>query len=378
MSLRVMQVLHQGGGAGSVTSTLHLSVGLARRGIQVRFVCPPASEVEAEARSAGLAVHPLQLYQNRRRQNAIALAGLLQRHPVDLINSQSSRDRTALTWLGLTRRLEVPAVFTRRQMPLTFWLANWVASRVATRVVAVSQAVADGLVRRGTARSKVVVIPNGLVTSRVDRPVSPEAVDRWRVRIGWNETHRTVGIIARLKDQAVVLRSLTHIAVPVRLVLAGVENTGNLAALARRIPPRHAVVFVPFEPDIRPLYELLELVLLPSRMEGLSQALLEAMALGKPVAASAATGNIEVITDGVDGRLVEPLNHLAWGSTIEQLLGDPAVARRLGEAARHTARDKFSLERTVERTIALYEEIIQGSGLTTFHSSWPEKISSEP
>ena len=54
----IMQVLHQGGGAGSVTSTLHLSLGLARTGWDVRFVCPPDSEVEALARERGLTVRP--------------------------------------------------------------------------------------------------------------------------------------------------------------------------------------------------------------------------------------------------------------------------------------------------------------------------------
>ena len=96
-----MQVLHQGGGAGSVTSTLHLSLGLARRGVAVRFVCPPDSEVEALARAGGLEVLPLALRPGARRANAAALAALLARHPVDLVNSQSARDRQALTWQAL-------------------------------------------------------------------------------------------------------------------------------------------------------------------------------------------------------------------------------------------------------------------------------------
>src|SRR3954469_2215427 len=117
-----MQVLHQGGGAGSVTSTLHLSLGLARAGLHVRFVCPADSEVEALARAGGLEVHPLTLAPRQRRSNADRLAGGLRHHPVDLINSQSARDREALTWLALTRRLPVPFVVTRRQMPRTFLL----------------------------------------------------------------------------------------------------------------------------------------------------------------------------------------------------------------------------------------------------------------
>src|SRR4051794_356214 len=122
--LRVMQVLHQGGGAGSVTSTLHLSLGLARRGVHVRFVCPPGSEVQVLAAAGGLEVLPLQLRPRRRRDNARALGELLRAHPVDLVNSQSARDREALTWLALTRRLPMPFVATRRQLPRTFFLEN--------------------------------------------------------------------------------------------------------------------------------------------------------------------------------------------------------------------------------------------------------------
>ena len=84
-----MQVLHQGGGAGSVTSTLHLSLGLAEAGLHVRFVCPPNSEVEGLAREGGLEVHPLALEPRQGRINALKLASLLERHPVALVNSLS-------------------------------------------------------------------------------------------------------------------------------------------------------------------------------------------------------------------------------------------------------------------------------------------------
>jgi glycosyltransferase involved in cell wall biosynthesis len=358
MTSRIMQVLHQGGGAGSVTSTLHLSIGLAGRGFEVVFVCPPDSEVEAGARHAGLDVRPLFLPPHARRKNATALASFIRREKPQLINSQSARDRQALTWLGMTRQLPVPAVFTRRQMPLTFWLENWIASRVATRVVAVSQAVADALVRKGTSRSKIVVIHNGLVTDRVDRPVTATELDRWRERIAWKPGHSTAGIVARRKDQVVVLRALAQVEVPIHLVLAGVEAAGDLAQQAREVPARHRVTFVPFDSDVRPLYDLLDFVLLPSRMEGLSQALLEAMALGKPVAVSAATGNLEVVTDGTDGLLVSPLDPGAWARAITRLASDRVAALRLGEAARVTAREKFSLARTVDRTAQLYGDLI--------------------
>ncbi|HNH48844.1 MAG TPA: hypothetical protein PKY30_17510 [Myxococcota bacterium] len=61
MPLRVLLALHQGGGAGSVNSTLALGLGLRARGVDARLVCPPGSPVEAEARAGGLPVHPLPL-----------------------------------------------------------------------------------------------------------------------------------------------------------------------------------------------------------------------------------------------------------------------------------------------------------------------------
>ena len=361
MAGSVMQVLHQGGGAGSVASTLHLSLGLEQAGFHVRFVCPPDSEVERRARAGGLEVHPVSLAPGARRANAAKLEALLRRFPVDLVNSQSSRDRAALAWLALTRRLNVPLIVTRRQMPRTTVLENWLVSRMATRVVAVSRQVAEALRRRGTGRNKLVVIPNGLIASRVDVPLTTAQIDEWRDRIGWEPSRPTLGIMARRKDQEVVIRALGRVSTPVRLVMVGLIPDTRLSRLLVRLPARHAVAMLPFTTEVRPLYELLNLVLLPSRMEGLSQSLLEAMALGKPVVASAAGGNLDLITDSVNGRLVPPRDRGAWARVIEELLSSPAGAERLGEAARYTAREEYRLEQTVERTVRLYCSVLARS-----------------
>ncbi|MFN8651998.1 MAG: glycosyltransferase family 4 protein [Gemmatimonadales bacterium] len=352
--MRVLITLHQGGGSGAVHSTLHLALGLARRGALVRFVCPPGSWVEGEARKGGLAVHPVELVSRRRWANARKLLAVLERHPVDVINPQSSRDREAFTLLALLGKLRAPLVLTRRSWPRTSRLENWFANRAADRVIAISEPVRAELAATGIAPEKLVVVHTGVLLDRIDVPVSDTERARWRQLIGWEPSRRTVGIVARPKDQQVVLAALDRVQTPVRLVLAGLTPEA-LALPLPQIPERHAVVRLGFDPAIRPLYDLLEIALHPSRHDALPQAVLEAMALGKPVLASRATGNAVAIRDEVDGLLAIPDDPGDWARQLERLLQDPALCERLGVSARGRAREAFSLERTVEGTLAVYE-----------------------
>jgi phosphatidylinositol alpha-1,6-mannosyltransferase len=356
--IRVLLTLHQGGGSGAVNSTLHLALGLARRGLTVRLVCPPGSPVEAEARTGGLEVIPLALTPRRRWSNASRLATVLERYPVDLINAQSSRDREALTLLGLTGRLPVPLIITRRSWPRTTRLENWLSGQAASRVIAISEPVRRALVSTGMPAGKITVVPTGVLVDRLDRTVTPEELNYWRQRIEWDAGHRTIGIVARPKDQPVVLQALARIEAPVRLVLAGLDPAA-LAQPLPDIPSRHVVVRLPFESGVRPLYELLEIALHPSRWDALPQAVLEAMALGKPVIASRATGNAVLIRDEVDGLLASPEDPSDWARQLNRLLADPALAGRLGGSARRRAREEFSLERAIIGTVEVYRSVLQ-------------------
>ncbi|HSE69055.1 MAG TPA: glycosyltransferase family 4 protein, partial [Gemmatimonadales bacterium] len=197
----------------------------------------------------------------------------------------------------------------------------------------------------------------GLITARVDRPLSTAEVEGWRHRIEWDPHRRTILIAARRKAQDVVLRALQSVTTPVRLVMAGAGENA-FSHLIAKVPDRHAVLSFNFERDIRPLYELAELVLLPTWDEGLSQALLEALALGCPVIASAVPGNAYVLKDGVNGRLLPLDAPDQWAKAIDQLLGDQALRERLGAAGRRTAREDFSLDRTVAGTIAVYCDVL--------------------
>src|SRR5438034_816851 len=167
-----------------------------------------------------------------------------------------------------------------------------------------------------------------------------------------------VVIVARRKDQDVLLRALPGLEQPLVLALVGLEADERLRALAAAVPARHRVVFVP--PTDRPLafYHLAAAAALPSRIEGMSQTLLEAMALGLPVVASDYGGNPDLVRSGETGLLVPPLDPAAWARALARLLGDAGLARRLARAGRELVRREFTLEGTAARTEAIYREAL--------------------
>jgi glycosyltransferase involved in cell wall biosynthesis len=104
-----------------------------------------------------------------------------------------------------------------------------------------------------------------------------------------------------------------------------------------------------------------DLFVLPSESEGLSHALLEAMAAGLPIVATDIPGNAVAIRDGVEGSLVRPRDSAALAAAIDKIFADPPRAAELGAAARHRAQECFSLERMVDAHLALFARLL-GAG----------------
>ena len=97
---------------------------------------------------------------------------------------------------------------------------------------------------------------------------------------------------------------------------------------------------------------------MPSLNEALSNVLLESMASGAPTVATCVGGTPEAIVDEVTGLLVEPGDSQALADSIARLIQDPALARRLGDAARKAIEDRYSVEKMVRATEALYLDLL--------------------
>jgi glycosyltransferase involved in cell wall biosynthesis len=355
--LTLLQLTHQGEGAGSTQSIFSLSRELAQRGHRVLVGCP-AGTLLARSVTANPPLEYVPLDFSSLRGVANALAGVIADQQVDVVNSHATHDRRALTLLRWHGRLQQPFVVTRRTMPLTLPPELIAVGFTADRTIAVSAAVASALHRRLHPRRRLRVVPNGIDLARVDAEPAPQDLAVARMALG-DSGRPVVAVVARRKDQQILLRALPALERPVTVAFVGIRPDAELATAEAAVPDRHRIVFVPFTERPLAFYRFATVAALPSRIEGLSQALLEAMSLGVPVIASAAGGNRELIDPGETGLLVPPLDPAAWTRALERMLGDDEFRVRVARAGRAFARDEFTMPRTAERTEAVYREAIE-------------------
>lgn len=261
------------------------------------------------------------------------------------------------------RAVGVPAVVTGiRVAEPSRWRAaveRW-ASRDADRVVCVSQAVAEFAERCiGIPREKLVVIPNAI--DMVDAQSQPAENCGWTqpegafVVLAIGRLHRQKGFDWLLEVVAGVIDQLPQL----RLVIAGDgPERERLVRLARQLGLADRVDFLGWRPDVRPLLQMADLFVLSSRWEGMPNAVLEAMAAGKPIAATRAEGVAELLGPASDRQCIAVGDTEGMRRLILELASDAALRRTLGEENRQRAVSEFSVEQMIARYDQLYTSLL--------------------
>ncbi len=141
------------------------------------------------------------------------------------------------------------------------------------------------------------------------------------------------------------------------------RDSGTMEATKARVREREierSVRFVGSRTDVPDLLRASDLFVHPSREEGFSNAILEAMAAGLPVVACAVGGNPEAVIDGETGRLVPPRDPVRFASAMRELIADESKRRIFGEAGLRRVTEQFSLDRMVGEMESLYESLAGG------------------
>jgi glycosyltransferase involved in cell wall biosynthesis len=239
----------------------------------------------------------------------------------------------------------------------------------ADAVTAVCGAVADSLVRDyGVDRGRVRVVPNGADAPDAWRERDPAR--RWRDHFGAGFARPLWVCVARLEEQkghAVLIEALAVVGkrgLDFTCALAGdgsLRNALEVAVAAHGLEGR--VKFLGHVEDVGALLAAADAVVLPSRWEGLPLVLLEALARGRPVIASAVGGVPDVIEDNVSGRLVPPGDPVALADALESVHRRLDLALRLGAAGERRIQESYTWERVIDAFEAVYDEVL---GLASF------------
>jgi glycosyltransferase involved in cell wall biosynthesis len=259
--------------------------------------------------------------------------------------------------LPIMRRGQVYRPFSRQMLEYV--------RHAAAAVVAPGRAMVAELREAGFPR--VEYIPNG--TDLRDVPDREEARLRVRARLAIAEDQKIVLFVGRLTSQKgadILIRNWPKVrqAVPgAMLVIAG--DGPDFGVLAEQSTPMaESIRFCRNQIDGQLFLAAADVVAVPSRAEGMSNVLLEAMAGGSPCVATAASGSPDLIEDYVNGIVVPIGAETDFANGVAWLLQNPERAAIIGERARQTVADGFTIDSVVDRYVELYRQVRSSQPLT--------------
>ncbi len=350
---------------GGEQQVLYLLQGLTLRGWNPVLATPGKSPLARRATEAGVRVVPIASHGDADPMAAFRLRRLA-REGFDLLHLHTGHAHALglLATAGLRPR---PAIVVSRRVD---FIPRGPLRRLkygpgVDRFIAVSDGVARILRAAGVPADRVTTVHSGIDPARMAVPRDPAGLRR---ELAIPMDAKLVGFIGALvshKAPQDFLEALARSAAPVHGVLAG---AGDLESLLRERAARPdlsgRVHFLGHREDVARLVRSIDVFCLSSRLEGLGTSVLDAMAAGTPVVASAGGGIPEMVEDGVSGLLVRPAAPEALADAIRRVLEEPGLAGRLVEGGLARVR-RFTADRMVEGTIAVYEAIQKRSGPTS-------------
>ena len=250
-------------------------------------------------------------------------------------------------------------------------LDRW-SLRVPTRVVTVSRAFADQLAGYGVDPGKITVIHNAVELAAEPQRSAGEQLSEKKRCLGVSGDERVVLAVGRFSVekgfpdlvQAIAQLRALHPEITVRLVILGegserqhVENVVRSAGL------RDVVTMPGRVRDVSPYYEMADVLAVSSLSEGSPNVLLEAMAAGVPVVATAVGGIPEIVVDGEHAILVPPSNPSAMAQAIGLVLADPTDSQKRARAARNLVAARYSPGQRARSLVEVYRDVYEQARL---------------
>ncbi|MBI5142727.1 MAG: glycosyltransferase [Nitrospirae bacterium] len=295
----------------------------------------------------------------------IKLARMMARHGIDVVHCHGV---AATVHAGLAARLALKPVIVTVHGRSAFGVRSGVwglklIKSVGGKVVAVSEPLRQELASEcGLDESAILTIHNGINPEEYVVSGERSAVIRREMNLDGCMVIGTVGNLRNEKGQRFLIDAMPEIVrrfPDARLLIVGADGTGilgELTGLVERLGMSRHVNFLGQRHDIPELLALFDIVVQPSLTEGISIAILEAMAAGRPIVATNVGGNPTLIRDGESGILVPPSDSSRLAKAVSALVADPAGRDSMARAASQRVRNEFSIGACVSGYERLYME----------------------
>ncbi len=230
----------------------------------------------------------------------------------------------------------------------------------ADAMIAISREVEEELLGFGFSQKRILRIPNGVDTGFFQPHVHADVPGKLRfLLVGRRQPQKGVDLLLK----AIQSLKLSGLEDKFEVKLCGSDSPDyDYRSMAKELSVAHLVDFLPFQKDMRNIYQQAQSFLLPSRGEGLSNALLEAMAMGLPVIATRVSGTPDVVTNEKDGLLIPPESSEALAEAMKRFIFDPGLRQQLGQNARRRIEDEFSMEHVARQYSDLYSRLCHFKG----------------
>lgn len=355
--------------AGGQMVALQLARAARARGDRVVFISPARGPFTRMVEDEGMPVYVVDVSRTFRLGGAVQLARLLRRERVDVLHTHTAVAANVLSRVAgraggaaVVSHLHIENYFRPNRAARTVHRSlDNLTARLSSRVIAVSDATRRSLLVQGYPPAIVDVVHNGI-------DVGAEAArqgSNLREQLGVPEDALLVGEVARLCDvkgqrelvEAAALVPGVHVALAGDDIEQGGAYRRMLESLAQERGVADRVHFLGYRADAGAVIDQLDVVALPSWIEGLPVVVLEAMAHAKPVVATPVGGTAELVADGETGLLVEPRDPARLAAAIEELARDAARRDAMGRAGRDRVEREFSESAMTRRILEVYDAV---------------------
>jgi glycosyltransferase involved in cell wall biosynthesis len=375
---KILMVHNYSSWGGNLATVLTLCDELPSRGFDAALAAPEGQPYVSRFRDAGVPTFDAEIKNKYDLTASARYAALVRRESFDVVHTHTRRADFVAARGG--RRAGAVVVSTqhgqinldrhtleeKRDMAARFYC--FCLRRYFDRHVAVSAEIAAELRNRCRVDgAKVVNIPNGIDAA----PFIRAAGDRlsFRHEIGAPRWALVATVVASLdsKGHDELLEAVAAAArdgVDLRLVVVGEGHWGEplIIKRAEELGIANRVHVLGFRDDVPRVLAGSDLFVLPTPSEGLSIAIMEAMAAGLPVVATAVGGNPELVEPGITGLLVPAGDAGALAAALREIAGDPRRRREMGRAARSRVVLDYTAEKMADRYAALYEGLLSARG----------------